>query len=290
MRNAIIPFYQPSHLARLVPTMQSFIESAAQNLSPGEEINFSHLSLKLAIDVIGKCAFGFDFSLSQPASTPCRRPTEIDAGHDEASSFLKQHIYSTESLKMDLTGSISIILGLVAPVLQPLCRWVLARIPGTMDHDMHQTNAKLSRVLDEVVKKRSSHLEEASCANFLSAILGAARESPAARALFTRDYVSALAFEHLLAGSATTAFTLSSVIYLVTKHPEVEKKLLQEIDEFEPRNQTPTADDLLCKFPYLDQASPGASPSTLLPHTLWCGLEYRRPMFLYGVGYIDHAA
>uniref|UniRef100_A0A1D1XFE3 Thromboxane-A synthase n=1 Tax=Anthurium amnicola TaxID=1678845 RepID=A0A1D1XFE3_9ARAE len=253
MRNAIIPFYQPSHLSSLVPTMQSLIESATRDLSnvEGDDINLSHLSLKMAIDVIGKTAFGFDFGLSGPAAAP-NKPTEADAGdHDEASTFLMQHIYSTECLKMDLSGSISIILGLVAPVLQPIFRWFLGRIPGTTDHRMHQTNARLTKVIAQVVRKRSGELGR-GCTDFLSAILST-RESPAARDLFTCDYVSALAFEHLLAGTATTSFTLSSVVYLVSKHPEVERKLLQEIDGFGPRGRAPTADDLHSKFPYLDQ-------------------------------------
>jgi hypothetical protein len=58
----------------------------------------------------------------------------------------------------------------------------------------------------------------------------------------------------LLAGSATTAFTLSSVVYLVAGHPEVEKKLLAEIDGFGPPDLMPSANDLQNKFPYLEQA------------------------------------
>lgn len=72
--------------------------------------------------------------------------------------------------------------------------------------------------------------------------------------VFTQDYISAVTYEHLLAGSATTAFTLSSAVYLVAGHPEVEKKLLAEIDGFGPPDQMPTANDLQKKFPYLEQA------------------------------------
>jgi len=83
-----------------------------------------------------------------------------------------------------------------------------------------------------------------------------AKESDGAmRDLFTSDYISSLAYEHLLAGSATTSFTLSSLIYLVSKHPEVETKLLNEIDGFGPHDLVPNADDLQYKFPYLDQVS-----------------------------------
>jgi thromboxane-A synthase len=91
--------------------------------------------------------------------------------------------------------------------------------------------------------------------DFLSVVLGAReRGGAAAEELLTPEYMSALTYEHLLAGSATTSFTLSSMIYLVAKHPEVEEKLLAEIDVFSPGDGVPTADDLTTRFPYLDQA------------------------------------
>ncbi|MQL89564.1 hypothetical protein Taro_022151 [Colocasia esculenta] len=67
--------------------------------------------------------------------------------------------------------------------------------------------------------------------NFLSVILSSreAGDAAASRELFTADYVSALTYEHLLARSATTSFTLSSVLYLMAGHPEVERKLLAEV-------------------------------------------------------------
>ncbi|GLT85558.1 hypothetical protein SLE2022_037460 [Rubroshorea leprosula] len=71
--------------------------------------------------------------------------------------------------------------------------------------------------------------------------------------MFTPDYISAVTFGHLLTGSSTIAFTLSSVVYLVAGHPEVEQKLLAEIDGFGPHDLVPTAHDLQHKFPYLDQ-------------------------------------
>ncbi|KAK4372923.1 hypothetical protein RND71_008307 [Anisodus tanguticus] len=137
MRNTILSVYQPSYLAKLVPIMQSFIESATKNLDSQGDVTFSDLSLKLATDVIGKAAFGVDFGLSKPIS-------------------------------------------------------------DKMNH--HQDDN-----------------------------------------------------EQLLAGSATTSFTLSSIIYLVACHPEVEQKLLAEIDAFGPDDHIPTANDLQKKFPYLDQ-------------------------------------
>ncbi|KAK9273068.1 hypothetical protein L1049_017875 [Liquidambar formosana] len=256
MRNTIISVYQPSHLANLVPTMQSFIESATQNLSSSEkeDITFSNLSLTLATDVIGQAAFGVDFGLSKPQSVnnPINNLNNQISDGDEVSDFINQHLYSTTSLKMDLSGSFSIILGLLVPILQEPFRQILKRIPGTMDWKLDQTNRTLSSRLDQIVSKRMQEKERGS-KDFLSLILSARESETVSKNVFTSDYISAVTYEHLLAGSVTTSFTLSSIVYLVAGHPEVEKKLLEEIDGFGPHDQMPTAPDLQHKFPYIDQ-------------------------------------
>lgn len=257
MRNTIVSVYQPSHLASLVPTMQEFIESATQNLESQQDVNFSNMSLKLATDVIGRAAFGVNFGLSKPQSIDesINKKTNQDDNVDdhEVSSFINQHIYSTTQLKMDLSGSFSIILGLLIPILQEPFRQILKRIPGAMDRKVDQTNRKISRKLDEIVTKRMKDIDKRSNVDFLSLILRARESGTAAKNVFSPDYISAVTYEHLLAGSATTSFTLSSVLYLVAGHPEVEKKLFAEIDSFGPHKKLPTFHHLQYNFPYLDQ-------------------------------------
>lgn len=178
MRNTIISVYQPSHLASLIPTMQSFIESATQNLHSfqEEDITFSNLSLKLATDVIGQAAFGVNFGLSKPQSiSDSVQIVDNEDGDKEVSDFINKHIYSTTQLKMDLSGSFSIILGLLVPILQEPFRQILKRIPGTMDWKVEVTNQELSGRLDEIVGKRMKERERRS-KDFLSLILNA-RES-----------------------------------------------------------------------------------------------------------------
>ncbi|XP_002516084.2 cytochrome P450 711A1 isoform X1 [Ricinus communis] len=255
MRNTILSVYQPSHLASLVPTMQSFIESATANFqsSKDEDITFSNLSLKLATDVIGQAAFGVDFGLSKPQSTTDSANTfRNQENGKEVSDFINQHVYSTTQLKMDLSGSFSIIIGLLIPILQEPFRQILKRIPGTMDWKVDRTNKNISGKLDEIVTKRMKDKNRGS-KDFLSLILSARESETLSKNVFSPDYISAVTYEHLLAGSATTAFTLSSIVYLVAGHPEVEKKLLAEIDVFGPPDQTPTSQDLQTRFPYLDQ-------------------------------------
>ncbi|XVF48686.1 hypothetical protein PTKIN_Ptkin03bG0209700 [Pterospermum kingtungense] len=257
MRNTILSLYQASHLASLIPTMQNYIESATENLHlSNQDITFSNLSLKLATDVIGQAAFGVKFGLSKPQSISESIRTVDNQGSqtDEVSDFINQHIYSTTQLKMDLSGSLSIIIGLLFPILQEPFRQILKRIPGTMDWKVERTNKKLSGRLDEIVSNRMKEWNRGS-KDFLSQILSARESENVAKNVFSPDYISAVTYEHLLAGSATTSFTLSSIVYLVAEHLEVERKLLAEIDGFGPHDLVPTAYDLQHKFPYLDQAS-----------------------------------
>ncbi|XP_034203788.1 cytochrome P450 711A1-like, partial [Prunus dulcis] len=176
MRNTILSVYQPSHLASLVPTMQSFIESATEKLgsSKEEDITFSNLSLRLTTDVIGQAAFGVNFGLSKPQSISDSINKQIggsqDINNDEVSDFINQHIYSTTQLKMDLSGSLSIILGLLVPILQEPFRQILKRIPGTMDWKVERTNRKLSGRLDEIVGKKMRDRDRGS-KDFLSLIM-----------------------------------------------------------------------------------------------------------------------
>ncbi|KAK7311495.1 hypothetical protein RJT34_09682 [Clitoria ternatea] len=218
--------------------------------TPNEYIIFSNLSLRLATDLIGDAAFRVNFGLSKPHSV-CESMKSANnvnggdgsgcgSGGDEVSDFINQHIYSITQLKMHLSGSFSIILGLLAPILQEPFRQILKRIPGTMDWKIERTNRKLSGRLHEIVKKRMEE-KNRTLKNFLSLILNARESRTVSENVFSPDYISAVTYEHLLPGSATTSFTLSSIVYLVAGHPDVEKKLLYEIDGFGPHDLTPTA-------------------------------------------------
>ncbi|KAH9308061.1 hypothetical protein KI387_035972, partial [Taxus chinensis] len=249
MRGAVQPQYQPSRIANLVPLMERTICILKDHLSTKDEkqdINFSELLLQLATDIIGEAAFGERFDLTPSTSTgSSTHPVEV-------SEFVKQHVYSTTSLKMDLTGTFSIIMGILFPIVQEPFRLILSRIRGTGDWKVEQNNRKLTDRLNAIVERRNKDLGLKSKADFLSAVLNARNSSKDSRDLFTADYVISLTYEHLLAGSATTSFTISMVLYLVSAHPDVEKKLLQEIDAFGPPDRKPTAEDLE-KFPYITQ-------------------------------------
>ncbi|CAO2197960.1 unnamed protein product [Urochloa humidicola] len=254
MRNVLVSIYQPSHLASLIPVIQPYVERASHLLHHGQELTFSDLTLKLFSDTIGQVAFGVDFGLTKADATTTTTTTTTEDTSNAATDFIRKHFYATTSLKMDLSGSLSIVLGQFVPFLQEPARQLLMRVPGSADRRMEETNMAMSGLLDDIVAERVAQVERRKGEkNFLSVLLNARESTEAMEKLFTPDYVSALTYEHLLAGSVTMSFTLSSLVYLVAMHPEVEKKLLQEIDAFGPIDVVPTAEELQTKFPYVEQ-------------------------------------
>uniref|UniRef100_A0ACD5XX12 Uncharacterized protein n=1 Tax=Avena sativa TaxID=4498 RepID=A0ACD5XX12_AVESA len=263
MRSVLTSIYQPSHLASLIPDIQPYIKRAGGLLRHGEEITFSDLSLKLFTDTIGQVAFGVDFGLTKdkdaaaatvpPSSASSSSPPQAHPPA-AAADFIQEHFYATTQLKMDLSGSLSIILGMLVPLLQEPARRLLLCVPGSADRRMEDTNMALRRMLDGIVAERTTQAEsDRGKKNFLSVLLNAKESTEDLRKLLAPDYVSALTYEHLLAGSATTSFTMSSLVYLVAAHPEVEQRLLREIDDFGHKDRVPSAEELHNSFPYLEQ-------------------------------------
>ncbi|CAL5059398.1 unnamed protein product [Urochloa decumbens] len=274
MRNTVVPLYQPARLAGLIPVMQSYVDALVANIAgfPDQDcIPFCQLSLRMAIDIIGKTAFGIEFGLSKDPSGEA----DGGGGDDDVREFLKEYKRSMEFIKMDLSSSLSTILGLFLPCVQTPCRRLLRLVPGTADYKMDENERRLCRRIDAIIAGRrrdraarrhgSGGVNDGDAAarsaplDFIAALLdamdGGAGGGKGDKEFALADrHVRALAYEHLIAGTKTTAFTLSSVVYLVSCHPRVEEKLLQELDAFfAAAPHPPSADELQSGFPYLDQ-------------------------------------
>ncbi|KAJ3691974.1 hypothetical protein LUZ60_012324 [Juncus effusus] len=251
MRNTIIPLYQPAHLAGFITTMQSYISTLNNNISKSETrdfVPFSDLSLRMAIDIIGKTAFGFEFGLSNqfPNSDNNNSNSEVAKQDNDVMNFLEEYKLSMEYLKMDSSKtSLSTLLGLfVSPFLQRILKKFIKRIPKMMDFKIAENERKLCERIDALIAKRCKEKSQESL-DFLAVLLN--------KNLLADNYIRALTHEHLLAGTKTTAFTISSIVYLVSKHRDVEEKLIREIDDFGPHDLPLTAEDLHDQFPYLEQ-------------------------------------
>ncbi|XP_066329802.1 cytochrome P450 711A1-like [Miscanthus floridulus] len=264
MRSTVVPLYQPARLAGLIPVMQSYVDILVANIAgcPDQDcIPFCQLSVRMAIDIIGKTAFGIEFGLSKNTAATGETEGGDGEGDDNVREFLKEYKRSMEFVKMDLSSSLSTILGLFLPCVQTPCKRLLRRVPGTADYKMNENERRLCSRIDAIIAGRRRDRatrrrggDGAAPLDFIAALLDAMENGGAKDFALADKHVRALAYEHLIAGTKTTAFTLSSVVYLVSCHPRVEEKLLREVDGFAPRDgRTPDADELQSRFPYLDQ-------------------------------------
>ena len=107
MRGAIQPLYQTGRISNLLPVMERVLSILKEKLIDKDE-----LLLKVTIDIIGEATFGERFGLTE------ENPTVTSSNPAEVSEFIKQHVYSTSSLKMDLNGTFSILVGILFPIAQ----------------------------------------------------------------------------------------------------------------------------------------------------------------------------
>ncbi|KAI5080104.1 hypothetical protein GOP47_0005583 [Adiantum capillus-veneris] len=249
MRNTVLPFYHSEQMRKYVPLMNRIVNVLVQLLkgkSEKDDVNFSQYLMMLTLDVIGATAFGANFETLQGLSEQNDGKTSAAAVRLDA-KLVKAANSFINSLRLDGNAPVSTIIGELFPFLQQPMRKLLGSIPGTADWEMEEQTGGLMRVLKEMLKQREAEENVDRRIDMLSLLLNARKE----KSDLTDDCVNGLSFEILLVGSETTAVTLSNCLYFVACHPQVEQKILEEVDAFGPPRDI-SFDDLN-KFPYVEQ-------------------------------------
>ncbi|GFZ14481.1 calcium-dependent protein kinase (CDPK) family protein [Actinidia rufa] len=122
----------------------------------------------------------------------------------------------------------------------------MEKLTNAIGYDKELSNKRKS-VFSELMKLDMDEMDRFKVNNIILA-----REERLDAFFGIPDHMKQRWGEGVLDGRCST--TSSSIIYLVARNPEVEKKLLEEIDGFGPLDKIPTANYLQLKFPYLDQA------------------------------------
>jgi hypothetical protein len=173
--------------------------------------------------------------------------------------LVNQAVKSLDALRMDSGAPASTIAGILYPILQHPLRFFLTKIPGTADWVQETSNRKLVERLNNLQARRKQVDDDdhhkITRIDALSLLLTACQANAASRNLLQDNFVSGLTYELLLAGSETTATTLSFAIYNISGSERVEEKLLQEIDAYGPIDSKVSLEDLDKKFPYVEQVS-----------------------------------
>ncbi|MCW1887365.1 cytochrome P450 [Luteolibacter flavescens] len=141
--------------------------------------------------------------------------------------------------------------------------WMLLlprKLPLPFFSDMQRSLAELERIVHDLIRERREHPGDHD--DLLSMLLAACEED-SGRGMSDaqlRDEVMTM----YVAGHETTANAMAWILYLVSSHPEIEKRLHDEIDAHFPEGELRLED--LASFPYVRQV---IDESLRLYPTIW---------------------
>ena len=189
-RRLIQPMFHHERIATYAASMVRFAERAAERWGDGEQVDIQAEMSALTLAVVGDTLFG----------------TDVD---ERRSATVRRALTDT--------------LGMFDRVYSPLFR-LLVRLPSPTMRRYRRVESDLNRVIAEMIAERRA--AGASGGDLLSLLLRAREDETG----LTDDQVRDEALTLFLAGHETTAIALSWTLFLLARHPEVEEKLVAEID------------------------------------------------------------
>ncbi|XP_042882706.1 cytochrome P450 2C42-like isoform X2 [Penaeus japonicus] len=111
-------------------------------------------------------------------------------------------------------------------------------LPG-LKHDVKPLKNITSFIKSELAEfKRDENAKNSDCLTAL--YLREIEEHKGEDSFFHMDQLLSVIFEMFLAGSETTSSTLTMAVYLLAKHPEIQKRVHEELDRVVGRDQLPS--------------------------------------------------
>jgi cytochrome P450 len=206
-RKILSPPFRPSHLHSLGSAVS---REAARHVERWETapspLDVQDEMTRLSLNVVGSALFGVDMQ-TDPRG---RELTDGFAGSTRWLNHKRKHVFA-------------------APLF----------IPTSINLGLKQGKAKVHRVLRELLdERRRSGVEKPDMMQMLMAV----RDKDTGEPLTADEIVDEMA-TFFFAGHETTANTLTWALYLVSKHPDVEAQVLEEITRV-LGGRAPTFDDV----------------------------------------------
>jgi len=256
MRHAWQPTFAPGSLLRynaLMATCAQQLVTLMEGVadSPdGQYVDIHDALNMMTLEVVGTCAYGVNFNALQPkaSATGSREYSLVDA----CIEFFRGSSFANGSRWGMITA-------LVPPFWGPVLRFLAHTFPDppfTRQLKARDTIIDTSKSLISNWRANSNSSSEAvsngsqapaKLSSFLSSLLEVQSKAKTGDKPVTDMALVAQANTFLVAGTETTANTLSFAIYLLSTHPEAEQQLLAEVDAHGDKPVAP--DD---KFPFAD--------------------------------------
>ncbi|KAH9396368.1 hypothetical protein TYRP_019771 [Tyrophagus putrescentiae] len=249
IRSILNPMFSPLKLKRMEPMMEDCVRSMMtfleREVKNGDNKNYSldvrNTMGNFTIDVIAKCAFATDTNAhnstsSNPFVTNAKNFFAFRPARFIAMSLLPKFVQKF----------------LVKNKLPPL---------NIEEYDFFEAATKhmIEKRKEEIQQGRSNHHHD-----LLQLMLKAEEDKELELAsqrefreiigtkYLTEEEVQAQAMVFYLAGYESTANTLSHLLYLLALHPQVQRKLFQELQQAKEEFRKPLTFTELQKLPYLD--------------------------------------
>lgn len=230
-RRLIQPRFSSGHLADYVQKMTPVIEQADREWRDGDERDMHLEMYKLTLNVIGRTLF----------------TTDVD------------------ELSADMNDAISNGMRMVSRLTLPYSN-IWEHLPLPALREMHRSTDYLKRTIAEMVDRRRH--EDDPPDDLLTMLLRARRDGAEG---LTDQLIEDETMTLFLAGHETTAAWFAWILYLLHQHPDVEERLVAELDSV-LGGRPPTIEDVQERLPYLEMV---LSETLRLYPSVW--MVVRRP-------------
>ncbi len=204
-RRLVQPAFHKQRIAAYAEAMTGYAQRLGERWQDGATVDMAQEMLRLTLGIVGKALFGAD----------------VESEANEISAALKD------------------ALGLFNRYLTPFAE-ILNRLPLPSNRRFERARARLDATIYRIIQERRATGQDRG--DLLSMLLQA-RDEEGDGSGMTDAQVRNEAMNLFLAGHETTANALSWTWYLLSMHPGVEVKLLEELEEV-LRGRLPTADDV----------------------------------------------
>ncbi|GAA3008688.1 hypothetical protein GCM10010519_44920 [Streptomyces lactacystinicus] len=208
-RRIIQPAFGPDRMGEYLAVMQQVTEERAGRWRPGQVLDVAKEMNHLALEIVTRTLF--DARLSEDATVAFHR-----ALPDLVKGQIVQSLYPNPAL---------------------------ARLPLPVNRRFDDAVRVLNRVVDQAVNRRAATTGPGAGRRTLPALLRAATDPATGRPLTEAD-VRSEAITMFGAGTETVSTTLTWLLDELLRHPEVEARILAELDEHLPAGAVPTPEAL----------------------------------------------
>ncbi|MFE7525676.1 cytochrome P450 [Kitasatospora sp. NPDC057542] len=208
-RRIIQPAFGPDRMGEYLAVMQQVAEERAGRWRPGQVLDVAKEMNHLALEIVTRSLF--DARLSEDATVAFHR-----ALPDLVKGQIVQSLYPNPAL---------------------------ARLPLPVNRRFDDAVRVLNRVVDQAVNGRTATATAEEGRRTLPALLRAATD-PGTGCPLTEADVRSEAITMFGAGTETVSTTLTWLLDELLRHPEVEARILAELDEHLPAGSVPTPEAL----------------------------------------------